>query len=242
MHIPRALAFFIACLIAASPALSETIAGNGVAKSEVRNVPGFTGVALSLPAKVELRIGAIESVTVEADENIVPLIETTVRNGSLEIKPVRRNLSFHARSIRIVVHARSIDQLGIAGSGSILGEALNVPRLKLGISGSGSMDLRRVNTDRLDLSIAGSGNVKLSGMARNFDASIGGSGELEGPGLLVDEADIDIAGSGEAQLGIRKLLDVTVAGAGVVRYFGDPVVKRTIVGSGVIKRMGPLQQ
>ena len=242
MHLPRAFAFLAACFIAASPSLAETVKGNGVLKSEVRAATGFTGVGVSLPAKVEVRLGAVESVTVEADENLLPLIETSVRNGSLQIKPVRRNLSIESRAIRVLVQARQIEQLDIGGSGSILAETLRGPRLKLAIGGSGSMDLRGIETDRVDVSVGGSGDVKLAGTVRRFEASIAGSGEVEGPGLLADEAQITIAGSGAAQLGIRKLLDVTVAGSGAVRYFGDPVVKRTILGSGVIRRMGPLPQ
>ena len=242
MHLPRALAFLAAGFIAASPALAETIKGNGILKSQARSASGFTGVGVAIPAKVEVRLGQTESVTVEADENILPLIETVVRSGSLEIKPVRRNLNFDSRTIRVVVQARQVEQLDIGGSASILAEAIRSPRLKLAIAGAGAMDLRRLETERLDISIGGSGDLKLTGTARKLDASIAGSGELDAPALLVDEADIDIAGSGAAQLGVRKLLDVTVAGSGAVRYFGDPIIKRTILGAGVIRRMGPLPQ
>ena len=242
MHLSRALSFLVAGFVAASPAVAETVKGNGTPKSETRAVSGFMGVGVSVPGKVEVRLGPSESVTVEADENILPLIETVVRGSSLQIKPVRGNLNLDTRAIRVVVQARQVEQLDIAGSASLAAEAIRSPRLKLRVAGSGSMDLRRLEADRVDLSIAGSGGLKLAGTARSLDGSIAGSGSLDAPALLVEEADVDIAGSGAAEMAVRKLLDVTVAGSGAVRYFGDPVVKRKILGSGVINRIGPLPQ
>ena len=242
MNFSRAFAFLAAGFIAASPALAETVKGSGAIRSEARTVAGFKKISLSIPAKVEVRIGATESVTVEAEENILALIETSVDKGSLEIKPVRRQLNLQSPSIRVVVQARQIENLEIGGSGSIHAQALRGPRLKLGIGGAGSIDVKQVETESLDVVIGGSGDVKLTGSARKMGARIAGSGDIDAPGFVVDEAEIKIAGSGAAQLGIRNVLEVTVAGSGAVRYFGDPEIKRTVVGAGLIKRVGPLPQ
>lgn len=240
MSFRSVLAFLFAGFVAAAPALAETVKGNGTIKSETRTAVGFNGVSLALPAKVEVRIGPTESVTVEADENLLPLIETSVRNGSLEIKPVRRNLSLDSRSIRIVVQAKQVQELEIGGVGSFHAQAIRSTKLRLGIGGAGSMDLKQVEAEQLEVKIAGSGDIKLTGTARRLDASVAGSGDIDAPNFVVDDADIDIAGSGAAQLGVRKLLDVTVVGSGTVRYLGDPQVKRTVLGAGVIRRVGQL--
>ena len=242
MRFPKFPAVLAAALIAASPAWAETVKGSGNLRSEARTATGFTGVAVAVPAKVEVRIGATESVTIEADDNILPLIETSVSKGSLVIRPVRRNLSFEAKSIKVVVQARQVEELEISGTGSIQADSIRGPKLKLGIAGAGSMDLSKLDTGKLDVSVAGSGDVKLTGSARQLDANIAGSGDIDAPAFVVDDADIDIAGSGAAQLGVRKTLDVSVAGSGAVRYFGDPEVKRTVLGAGTIRRGGPLPQ
>src|SRR5207253_10866654 len=115
----RFLIIFLASLSMAGPAFAETVTGNGVMRMQERPVAGFTGVALGIPAKVEVKLGTTEGITIEADENLLPLIETTVTRGSLDIKPSRRDLNLQSRAIRIVVQARQVDRLAIGGSGSI---------------------------------------------------------------------------------------------------------------------------
>ena len=89
----------------------DEVKGSGVAKTQTRNVGQFTGVDLSLPANTEVRIGATEGVTIEADDNLLPMIETVVERGMLKIRPTRDNLHLRSRSMKIVVTAKSIDRL-----------------------------------------------------------------------------------------------------------------------------------
>lgn len=242
MHILRAITFLAAGFIASAAAHAETVRGNGTIRTESRNVAGFSGVSLGVPAKVEVRIGPQESVTVEADENLLPLIATSVERDSLHIKPVRRNLVLESRSIRVVVQAREIRELEIGGSGTIHAHAIRGSRLEINIGGAGAVELARLDTCHLGVTIGGSGDIKLAGTALKLVADIAGSGDIQAPGLVVEEADVNIAGTGSANLGVRKRLDVTVAGSGKVSYFGEPQVRRTLIGAGVIRRLGPLPQ
>ena len=237
-----ALCALAALSFLAMPALAETVRGSGVMKTETRQVSGITGIGLGIAAKVEVKIGATESVTIEADDNLLPLIETTVKRGELVIKAARRNLNLESKSIRIVVQAKAIDELSIGGSGSIRADQLRASKMKLDIGGSGSIDVKRLDADRVEVSIGGSGDVNLAGAVKKIEASIAGSGNVAAPGLVADEAEVTVAGSGDAKLAVRTKLDVTIAGAGAIGYYGDPVVKRTIIGSGAIKRLGALPQ
>jgi hypothetical protein len=224
----------------AAPVLAETVTGNGVMRTQARAASGFTGVALAIPARVELKQGASESVTLEADENLLALIETKVEHGALEIRPVRHNLQLESKAIKLVVQARQIDSLAIGGSGAIAASALKATRLKLDIGGSGTIDIRQLDAQRLDVAVGGSGNIKLAGAVKRASVAIGGSGNVDAPLLIADEAEVSVAGSGDAALAVRSSLQATVAGSGNIRYSGDPSVSQTSIGPGRIKRAGPL--
>jgi hypothetical protein len=236
----RALLALAALSFAAAPAFAETVRGNGVMKSETRAVSGFTSIGLGLGANVEVKLGNAEGVTIQADENLLPLIETSVKDGALQIKPVRHHLSLSSRDIRIVVQAKSIDGLAIGGSGSISADALRAAKLKLDIGGSGSLDVKHLEADRVEIAIGGSGDVKLAGSAKKLDASIAGSGDVVAPTLVVDNAEVAVAGSGATKVAVRSKLEVTIVGAGAVGYYGDPQVSRTVLGAGSIRRLGDL--
>src|SRR5687767_9819392 len=55
----------------------EPVIGSGKIASESRNVVGFQGVAVSTPVQVTVNLADSESATVEADDNVLPLIATT---------------------------------------------------------------------------------------------------------------------------------------------------------------------
>jgi hypothetical protein len=239
----RSLLAVLAGAFLAVPALAETVRGNGVMRTETRTVTGFTGVGLGISAKVEVKLGATEGLSIEADENLLPLIETVVKRGELEIKPVRRNLSLDSRQIRIVVHAKQIEELEIGGAGTIAADAIKGSRLGMNIGGSGSIDVKRADVDKLAIVIGGSGDVKVgAGAARRLNITIAGSGDTDTRSLLTDDVDINIAGAGDAVVAARNSISVLVAGSGSVQYYGDPSIKQTVLGSGRVKRMGAMPQ
>ena len=217
----------------------NAVRGNGVRRTEARAVSGFTGIAMSVPGQLELRLGATDSVSIEADENILPLVETTVSRGTLHIK-TQREQDIDPTVLRIVVQARQVELLSLAGAGSISADALKAATLKLDVGGSGSITLQRADIEELSVSMAGSGNATLAGKARDLKVSVAGSGSVSAAALPADEARVSIAGSGLATVSARTRLRASIAGSGSVRYQGDPKVERSIAGSGDVQRIGPL--
>ena len=221
----------------------EQVQGSGRIVKQARQVGSFNGLSLSVPGHVELRIGNTEGVTIEADDNLLPLLEAVVEDGTLEIRPARSNLNFRSKSIRVVVQARSIERLAVGGSGSIDADALRAPRLKVDIGGSGSVNLKGLESDTLSVSVGGSGDMKAGpGTAGKLSVSIGGSGDVDLGRVQTTSAKVSIAGSGEATVWPRNELSVSIAGSGDVNYYGDPRVSKSSVGSGNVRRLGAAPQ
>jgi hypothetical protein len=218
----------------------KSITGSGVVKTEARQVVGFTGVGLSLPAKVTVRQGTKEGVTIEADDNFLPLIETVVERGSLKIRTTEKNISFKGKSstLNIIVDIINVDHLSVAGSGDILAETLKADKLKASVAGSGDMKLKALTVDTLKISIAGSGDFMSAGNANEVEISIAGSGDVKADRLKAKTAKISVAGSGDIALWATDTLKISVAGSGSVRYYGDAAVTKSVAGSGDIKRLG----
>ena len=240
----RTLLAVLALALAAAPsafalASGTPVVASGKVASESRPAPAFTGIALSLPAKVEVTQGSPASVTVEADDNLLPEIETVVEGDKLQIR-FHRNLNVVGRStLRVRVTAPRIESLAVAGSGDISAGKLSGPALSISVGGSGDVTVADVQVEALRVAIAGSGDVKAAGRAAELAAKIAGSGDLGAGRLDAKRATVSIAGSGDATLWARESLEVSIAGSGDVRYHGDPVVKRSVAGSGAVKRLGP---
>jgi hypothetical protein len=219
---------------------SKSVTASGNVKTETRDVTGFTGISLSLPAKVTIKQGNKEGLTIEADDNFLPLIETVVERGQLRIRPVEKNMHFKGRSMKlnITVDAINIESLSVSGSGDIIAAQLNSPKLKTSIAGSGDVNIKALTAESVKASIAGSGDLNLGGSAKEFEASIAGSGTVKADRLKAKTVVLKIAGSGDATVWATDNMKLSIAGSGDVKYWGDAKVTQSVAGSGSIKRLG----
>lgn len=242
----RSLVLAAALACAAAPSMAsgwswfggETVQGSGAAKRQARQVAQFSGLAFELPGRLELRLGETEGVTVETEDNLLPLVETVVENGTLKIRPSKRNLNLRSKNLKVVVTARRIERLALGGSGTIDADALRAPRLSIDLGGSGEINVGKLDTESVSVTLGGSGDFKAAGgSARKVSVSIGGSGTVDMGRVQSDSASINVAGSGEATVWARNELSMTIAGSGDVNYYGDPRISKSVVGSGDARRI-----
>jgi hypothetical protein len=236
-----AIAFAVPAVTASAASFwgSDKVQGSGTIKKQARELGHFTGVSLGLPAQMELRIGNTESITIETDDNLLPLIETVIEDGTLKIRANKRNLSFNSKTMRIVLQAKDVSRVALGGSGSIDADTLKGGKLQFDLGGSGSINIKGVESDAMSVTVGGSGNLKTGGgWTKNLSVSIGGSGDVDVSQVKAKEASVNVAGSGEATLAVSDSLSVTIAGSGDVNYYGDPKVSKSVVGSGGVKRVG----
>lgn len=238
------LAAALACTVAPPAAMawpfgSEQVEGNGNVTRQARQVGRFTGISLQLPGRLEVRSNGPEGVTVETDDNLQALVETTVENGMLRIRPARRGADLRPRNLKIVVNARGIDHLALGSSGTIDADALRAPGLNITLGGSGKIHVRSVEGDKLAVAVGGSGDLRVGGGAvRDVSVSIGGSGDVDLGRVAADQARISVAGSGDVTVWAKQDLRISVAGSGDVNYYGDPQLRRSVAGSGEARRLG----
>jgi hypothetical protein len=215
------------------------VKGSGKLVNEKRAVSGFNEVALDLSANLEVVQGATEGVSVEADDNIFPYIETVVENGRLRVR-FSKHISYRSNStIKVVVNARNVEGLTVSGSGDISANGLKTLKLRTRISGSGNISIKALQVDDLSVAISGSGNFVADGAANSLEGSIAGSGDMRAAGLSAKRVKISIAGSGDATLWVRETLQVSVAGSGDIKYYGEGSLTRSsVAGSGSVRHVG----
>lgn len=217
----------------------KPVKGSGRLAQDKRTVTGFHALAISLQSAVKLVQGAGEGVEIEADDNLLPLIETAVQDGELRLRLAKGYRLTGSPPIRLTVYARQVDRLSVSGSAELTASSLQSPRLDSSIAGSGRISLPELRSERLSVSIAGSGEFEARGTGQTLDASIAGSGNLRMAQFALQSASVDIAGSGDATLWVRQALNVSIAGSGDVRYYGDGIVPATsVAGSGSIRALG----
>ena len=217
---------------------TSRIAGSGQITTTQRQVTGFKGIALDVPARVVIVQGDSEGVLIETDDNITPLIETVVENDQLKIRLAQRFTSIRPKSLKITVNARQIESLSISGSGDIQSGQIKSNSLSTRIAGTGEVRVTKLDVDNLSVSIAGNGDFSAGGRADSVRSSISGSGDIKTSTLAAKTVKLSIAGSGNAQVWASQGLTISIAGSGDVSYYGDAAVTQSVAGSGRIKKLG----
>jgi Putative auto-transporter adhesin, head GIN domain len=190
------------------------VRGSGKTVTESRDVSGFDEIAVLGSGVVVVTVDGTESLVVEAEDNIMPLLRTEVRNGRLELGP-KQSIS-PTEEIRYTISAASLEGVSISGSGDI--------------SATG------VDSKSFSVAITGSGHIVPTGTTGDLAVDISGSGNFEGAGLEARIGEVTISGSGSAAVNVTDTLDVTIAGSGGVSYSGTPSLTTSISGSGDVTR------
>jgi hypothetical protein len=218
----------------------EVVRGSGQAVSQAREVEAFDAVAVGGPFQVVLQPAAREAVSVQADDNLLPLVQTRVRDDgarrTLHVE-LPRHTQIEARTpIVVTVAVVRVAALAVGGVGRIAATGLQSPRLDVSVGGAGSIAMTALQAGELVLSIGGSGRIDAAGRAEKLRLSIGGSGAVRAEGLRTPVASVSIAGSGDAHVHAEQTLSVSIAGSGSVVYRGEPALSTSIVGSGRVRK------
>lgn len=213
-------------------------AGNGVLKSESRDVPAFSRITNSSAVNVYITIGGSTAANrrelwVSGDQNLVNNVETYVENGRLYVED-DQHISFMEHELKVAVTIPSLSDVELTGSGDM--EILRLDESGVVISVTGSGDLRAGGDfGHATVELTGSGDVYLSGAASFLDARVTGSGDLAARGLRCPNGQVRVSGSGDAAVCVTDALDATTSGSGDIDYYCDPSsVHEKSTGSGDI--------
>lgn len=230
----------VAAFLLPVPAMAggTSLDGSGHAASATRTIGAFTSLRVEGPIDVTAHPGTVGSVVVQADDNLLPLVETVVEGHTLVVR-LARHASFRTwKHMTVDVPFGPLEALQMRGSGDVTVVDLATTRFEASISGSGDLKVQRASLGTLVAEIAGSGDMTWSGHADEARYAIAGSGDMHAGDLQAKRANVSISGSGDAEVFASEALDARVAGSGDVRYAGHPPqVSSHVAGSGDIEPM-----
>ena len=204
---------------------------------EVRDVSGFNGVHVSSGIDVYLSEGNQFEVRVEADENLLEVIETEVRGNLLEVGTDRVNIR-RAKSKKVYVTLPELKELKISSAGDCDGQTLfHCGDLRLSISSAGDLSLE-VEADEIDLDISSSGDARIAGSANVLDASLSSAGNLDAWDLEAKVVEVSVSSAGDARVFATEEISMSASSAGNIYYRGDAKVLRSSKSSAgdIVKR------
>jgi hypothetical protein len=213
---------------------------SGKQTSQERPVKDVARVSLEGSGELTILQDGSESLLVETDENLMPYVETEMRNGTLHLRlnsPGSVSILQRQR-VRYTLHINSLEGVTIEGSGNVNADSLESDQLALVVDGSGNMQFKSLRAGKLRVEINGSGNVEVQGEASDQTIEVSGSGRVKAGDLRGQSVQVVISGSGNATVWATESLNIDISGSGSARYYGTPQVNISTSGSGNVSRLG----
>jgi hypothetical protein len=219
------------------PIRVNTVHGSGNIVSETREIKDFEKVSLEGIGNLIIEQGDKESITIEAEDNIIPKIETTVRNGILVIDYKRPYFNIiPTKDIKFHLKVKNLSSINLSGAGNVECDKFETDKLKINTSGAGKIKFNVTAID-FEVDISGAGSAELSGKVEEQKIDISGAGNYQAKDLESKNCTISISGIGSATVNATENLDITISGVGNVNYIGSPKINQEINGPGRIKNI-----
>ena len=174
--------------------------GSGNVVTERREIRDFKGVDVSGVFHVEIRAQEEFSVEIEADDNLLPLIRTEVRNGVLHLETDGRLKCDNGLKVRI--SAPDISQISASGASKV--------------------DLGGVKNSELRVDTSGASKVNLNGETEQFFVEVSGASSIDAENLKAETADISASGASRVSTFALNELRAQASGASKISYTGSP--------------------
>jgi hypothetical protein len=194
--------------------IHHEIAGSGKLQKQKRDVGSFNSISTEGAFDIELVCQKPQSLEIEGDDNVLPLVSTEVSNNVLHIKSLRGYSASEPITLKISVP----DLAGISASGA------------------GMIEVSGLKNDKFEIDANGAPTIRASGETRVLNIDTNGAGKIDTHKLRAAQVVVDSRGVSSIEVYAAEQLDVKIAGPSHVIYQGDPVVHKTVNGPGSVEK------
>lgn len=177
------------------------VKGSGVAVKESRSLSDFESVDVGGVFQVEITAQKDFGVEVEADDNILGLIKTEVRDGVLYIETEQRVSPSTPMKIRV--------------------SCPNVERLEA--TGASNVTIAGLKNNELSVDSSGASKVKISGETAKLTVEVSGATKIDAEELKAVDAEVEASGASSVTVNVSGDLRSEANGASKILYAGTPV-------------------
>lgn len=233
-----ALLVFVFALSACSSTPPDTVTGSGKMITQTFDVRDFDQIRLGTSGVMYIEQGDDFSLTVEADDNILPIMKVEVEQGVLTIRtsPEVSALQFETLIYRVTLPELSV--IDLSGSADIRVEDFTADSLNININGSGDVTFVNLEAASLSVRLSGSGWMDVAGETQALTVTVSGSGDLLAEKLKASAVEVAVNGSGDVTVWAVDALDVSISGSGNVKYRGSPKLTEKVSGGGDLAKLG----
>ncbi len=206
--------------------------GNGVVEEEQREITeDFTVITAAEGLDVYVTQDRDFEILVEADENIIDLIGTDIKNGRLKIHAIE---NIGRATKKVYVTLPEITSLRTSsGADLITREVISADKISLDAS-SGS-DLRvQLSADEVNADTSSGATIRISGEANILYADASSGSDIKAGEFEVKTCEADASSGADIRVNVSEKLIADASSGADIKYTGKAQVKKSKSVSGSV--------
>lgn len=208
---------------------AQTIKGNEKIKTDVRSISGFNRLVVQGQAELYVTQESAENVKIEADENLIELLQTSVNNGVLYVI-VPNNIK-KAKQITISVAYRNLKQIILMNEIELKSDRANsFDDIEI-ICGNNAKVNFEFTAKNASIKAHDFSNVALRGYAETLLVESTDDTELNAFDLQSDVCTVVGSGYAEISVNVKKSISIVMSGSSNLFLMGEPAISQRIFNS-----------
>ena len=210
--------------------------GSGNIVNETRKTGSFDAISVGGSFDVEVKIGDVISVVVEADDNIIKYVETKVSGNTLKINTegIHNYSDVH---MKIIVTAPVITAIRASASAEVVADDILTGNGKLTFKASSSASIKaEVDAPEIETDASSSATITLTGKTKTHKTEASSSADIKTFGLLSENTTAHVSSSASIEVHASVRLDAHASSSGSIDYKGAAAVTKSESSSGSVEK------
>ena len=201
--------------------------GSGNLVTETRPAGNFNGISVGGGFEVEVKIGPVTSVVVEADDNIIKYIETSISGNTLKI----RTEDLHNYSdvhMKVYITTASLKKVSASASAEVVVQDVLAGTDRLTFKSSSGANIKaEVDAPEVDSDVSSGASITLSGKTKSYSAEASSGAEIRSWDLLSENTTVKVSSGSSARVHASISLNATASSGASVTYHGAATVNKS---------------
>lgn len=210
------------------------IKGNGKVVSEERAISAdFDAINVQQGINLYVTQGKPTNISVEADENILDLLTTEVKNNELNIY-FEKNV-YRAKARNVYLTTETISKISASSGASVKSEnTIQTTSLDLDASSGSTMKIH-TNASEIKSESSSGSNITIFGKSKNITANARSGSSIKATELTTENASAQVSSGANIDVNVTQKISAEASSGGSIDYVGNPKVvdKETSSGGSV---------
>lgn len=199
---------------------SKTIKGSGKLVKVIKSLPSFSSIVVENGVSLELDTKNNQSVSIEADDNVIPLVLAQVSNGVLKLS-LNGSIS-STKGVKVKVSLPKLNKVSVNEGSSLVATGITTTELKLDINTGSSVIINSIKAASVSGKINTGSSLSIKGQTEKLNLVLDLGSNADATALTSKFAELSLSNGSSASVNVTKSVSGSVFGGSNISILGNP--------------------